>query len=235
MPPSGLAASTMPFDSMPISFAGLRFATMATCRPTSASASYASAMPATSVRCSWPRSTCELHQPLRVRHALGAGHPRDAQVDLHEVVDRDPVVGRRRGRAAGGRRRPARERRWRRETGVSDTTNLLLLPVRRLPDSLVSRRGHMASRRCSRRSPSRRTTASPSSRSAAIVSTRPPGRESPPRTAGITGAAERPRRAALRPPTRTPRRAAPDSACFASTHGSLDAMNSLVASTMRNA
>jgi len=30
LPPSGLAASTMPFDSMPISFAGFRFATMAT-------------------------------------------------------------------------------------------------------------------------------------------------------------------------------------------------------------
>ena len=35
-PPSGLAASTMPFDSMPISFAGFRFATMTTVLPTSA-------------------------------------------------------------------------------------------------------------------------------------------------------------------------------------------------------
>ena len=38
-PPSGLAASTMPFDSIPISFAGFRFATITTDRPTSASGS----------------------------------------------------------------------------------------------------------------------------------------------------------------------------------------------------
>ena len=49
-PPSGLAASTIPFDSMPISFAGFRLTTMTTVRPTSASGSYASAMPATIVR-----------------------------------------------------------------------------------------------------------------------------------------------------------------------------------------
>ena len=36
-PPSGLAASTMPFDSMPISFAGFRLATMTMVRPTSCS------------------------------------------------------------------------------------------------------------------------------------------------------------------------------------------------------
>src|SRR5262245_29565527 len=34
-PPSGLAASTMPLDSMPINLAGLRFATMTIVRPTS--------------------------------------------------------------------------------------------------------------------------------------------------------------------------------------------------------
>ena len=39
LPPSGLAASTMPFDSMPISVVGLRLNTMATVRPTSDSAS----------------------------------------------------------------------------------------------------------------------------------------------------------------------------------------------------
>jgi hypothetical protein len=38
-PPSGLAASTMPFDSIPMSFAGFRFATITTERPTSASGS----------------------------------------------------------------------------------------------------------------------------------------------------------------------------------------------------
>src|SRR5262249_21335697 len=59
-PPSGLAARIMPFDSMPISVAGLRFATMTTERPMRASGSYASAMPATSVRCSKPRSTLSL-------------------------------------------------------------------------------------------------------------------------------------------------------------------------------
>ena len=38
LPPSALAASTIPFDSMPINFAGLRLKTIATWRPTSASA-----------------------------------------------------------------------------------------------------------------------------------------------------------------------------------------------------
>ena len=37
LPPPTLAASTMPFDSMPISFAGLRLATMTIVRPTSCS------------------------------------------------------------------------------------------------------------------------------------------------------------------------------------------------------
>ena len=37
-----------------------------------------------------PTSTCSLMQPLRLRHALGREHLRDAQLDLHEVVDRDP-------------------------------------------------------------------------------------------------------------------------------------------------
>ena len=60
LPPSGLAASTMPFDSMPISFAGFRLKTITIVRPTSASGSYASAMPATSVRCSVPTSTISL-------------------------------------------------------------------------------------------------------------------------------------------------------------------------------
>jgi hypothetical protein len=36
-PPSGLAASTMPFDSMPINFAGFRLATITIVLPTSAS------------------------------------------------------------------------------------------------------------------------------------------------------------------------------------------------------
>ena len=57
LPPSGLAASTMPFDSIPISFAGFRLNTTTTVLPTSDSGSYASAMPATSVRCSDPTST----------------------------------------------------------------------------------------------------------------------------------------------------------------------------------
>jgi len=39
LPPSVLAASTMPFDSIPISFAGLRLNTITIVRPTSASGS----------------------------------------------------------------------------------------------------------------------------------------------------------------------------------------------------
>src|SRR6185369_13640892 len=57
LPPSGLAARTIPFDSIPISFAGFRLKTITTVLPMSASGSYASAMPATSVRCSVPTST----------------------------------------------------------------------------------------------------------------------------------------------------------------------------------
>src|SRR5262249_30620712 len=60
LPPSVLAARTIPFDSIPISFAGFRLKTTTTVRPTSASGSYASAMPATSVRCSLPTSTWSL-------------------------------------------------------------------------------------------------------------------------------------------------------------------------------
>ena len=55
-PPSGLAARIMPFDSMPISLAGFRLKTTPTVFPTNCSASYASAIPATSVRCSVPTS-----------------------------------------------------------------------------------------------------------------------------------------------------------------------------------
>jgi hypothetical protein len=39
LPPSGLAARTIPFDSMPISFAGFRLKTMTTVLPTNASGS----------------------------------------------------------------------------------------------------------------------------------------------------------------------------------------------------
>src|SRR5204862_3384889 len=51
LPPSGLAASTMPFDSTPISVAGCRLNTITIVRPTRASGSYASAIPATIVHC----------------------------------------------------------------------------------------------------------------------------------------------------------------------------------------
>src|ERR1035437_8346271 len=47
LPPSSDAATIMPWDSMPLSLRGARFATMATLRPTKASGLYASAMPAT--------------------------------------------------------------------------------------------------------------------------------------------------------------------------------------------
>lgn len=46
----------------------------------------------------------ELHQLFRIWHALGREDFRHAQVDLHEVVNRDAVVG----RGLGGR-----SRRWR--------------------------------------------------------------------------------------------------------------------------
>ena len=52
-------------------------------------------MPATIVRCSVPTSTGSFSSFVRFRHALGGQHLRDAQFDLHEVVDRDALVGRR--------------------------------------------------------------------------------------------------------------------------------------------
>ena len=45
-------------------------------------------MPATIVRWSVPVSTMQLQQLVRLRHAFGREHLRDAQLDLHEVVDR---------------------------------------------------------------------------------------------------------------------------------------------------
>ena len=117
LPPSGLAASTMPFDSMPISLAGFRLNTITTVRPTSASGSYASAMPATSVRCSVPTSTEQLQQLLRLRHALGREHLRDAKLDLHEVVDGNAIGAGEAGAVPAGAaplgRRCRRGLRWR--------------------------------------------------------------------------------------------------------------------------
>src|SRR6266404_9553010 len=57
LPPSGDAATIMPFDSSPRSFRGARLATTTTFRPINDSGSYASAIPATSCRTSVPRST----------------------------------------------------------------------------------------------------------------------------------------------------------------------------------
>src|SRR5215467_15393938 len=54
------AARTIPWDSTPISFAGLRFATITIVFPTSASGPYFLPMPATIWRCSLPRLTCNL-------------------------------------------------------------------------------------------------------------------------------------------------------------------------------
>src|SRR5579885_2302751 len=52
------AASTMPCDSMPMSLAGLRFATTIIVFPIKSSGPYFLPMPATICRCSEPRSTC---------------------------------------------------------------------------------------------------------------------------------------------------------------------------------
>ena len=64
-------------------------------------------MPATSVRCSAPSVHLHLDQLPRALHLLRGEDPRHAQVDLHEVVDRNPLVGgrRRRRRGRGGDRR----------------------------------------------------------------------------------------------------------------------------------
>ena len=78
-------------------------------RPTSASGSYASAMPATIVRCSVPTSTVSFISFFDFGTRSAVEHLRHAQVDLHEVVDGDAAC-RRRGAAGaasaapGGRR-----------------------------------------------------------------------------------------------------------------------------------
>ena len=80
-------------------------------------------MPATSVRCSVPTSTVQLQQLLRLRHALGGQHLRDAQLDFHEVFDARCASasaacgGRRAASGAGDRARRRGWRRWRRRLG----------------------------------------------------------------------------------------------------------------------
>src|SRR5580692_5343014 len=56
-PPSGDAATIIPFDSSPRSFLGARFATITTFLPINNSGAYDSAIPATTWRTSVPRST----------------------------------------------------------------------------------------------------------------------------------------------------------------------------------
>src|SRR5208283_3566711 len=56
-PPSGDAATIMPFDSSPRSFLGARLATITTFLPINNSGEYDSAIPATTCRISVPRST----------------------------------------------------------------------------------------------------------------------------------------------------------------------------------
>ena len=129
----------MPFDSIPISLAGLRLNTMTMVRPTSCSGSYASAIPATSVRCSVPTSIDSFTSLREFGTFSAVEHLGDAQIDFHEVVDRD-LVGPARswswGRTAGagaaaGRHRCycCRGRRWRgrRRLRDSSTTELLLM------------------------------------------------------------------------------------------------------------
>ena len=88
-PPSGLAASTMPFDSIPISFAGLRFATI----DDRASDELIGRIRLGDAGDDRPLLGADVHlqldQLLRLRHRLGLEHLRHSQLDLHEVVDRD--------------------------------------------------------------------------------------------------------------------------------------------------
>ena len=58
-------------------------------------------MPATSVRCSVPTSTDSFSSFFDFAHLLGGQHLRDAQLHLHEVVDRDALVSPARGGRSG--------------------------------------------------------------------------------------------------------------------------------------
>ncbi len=87
------AARTMPCDSMPINFAGFKFATMTIVFPIKASGSYFLPMPATICRCSVPTVNLKLEELLRFRHALRADDFRGLELNLHELIDGD--LGRR--------------------------------------------------------------------------------------------------------------------------------------------
>ena len=89
MPPSGLAASTIPFDSMPISFAGLQVGDDDD-RPADELLGLIRLGDAGDDRPLLGADIdLQLHQLLRLRHGLGLEHLGHAQLDLHEVVDRD--------------------------------------------------------------------------------------------------------------------------------------------------
>ena len=198
-------------------------------------------MPATSVRCSVPTSTVSLSSLLRLRHPLGRQHLRHPQLDLHEVVDRDPLVRRRlrcgRGRgcgaagwalaAAGG---AVARCVWSVSSTVcsSATAGLCGLDgAGRLdtrPQRVALDERALAVRRASAH---RRAAASP-----AGVASRPSAAGSP-RPSRASSAAAAPRRRAPPRPTSNST-CVSRSACAgsrASAHGSVLAMYSLVAST----
>ena len=108
-PPSGDAATIIPFDSSPRSFLGARFATITTFLPINNSGAYDSAIPATTWRTSVPKIDFQAEQLVRTFHFLGRLDLPYAQFDLREIIDADLAVRHGRGRL--------RCRRWSRRRG----------------------------------------------------------------------------------------------------------------------
>ncbi len=89
-PPSTLAASTMPFDSIPISLAGLRLATITIVRPDELLGLIGLGNAGHDGPLLRPDVHSQLQQLLRLRDGFGLEHLRDAKLHLHEVVDGEP-------------------------------------------------------------------------------------------------------------------------------------------------
>ena len=110
LPPSGLAARIMPFDSIPISLAGFRLNTMPTVLPDELLGLVGLGDAGDQRPLLGADVDRQLHQLARVGHLLGGEHLGDAQIDLHEVVDGDPVAGGRGPAPAPAAGRPAAAR-----------------------------------------------------------------------------------------------------------------------------
>ena len=98
LPPSTLAATIMPCDSMPRSLRGCRFATITTLRPTQLFRLVGHGDSGDDgARLGFADIDFQMQQLVGALHRLGGYHLADAQIDLREIVDRN-------GASSGGGR-----------------------------------------------------------------------------------------------------------------------------------